>query len=88
MARTTEYQQDLIGALKNLDEAAAYLNAAIEEGNHEIFRLAVSNVAEAKPKPYTTLRAKMTLESRARSAEQTQAILQGMQAGNSVGKGQ
>lgn len=88
MAMTTEYQQDLIGALKNSDEAATYLNAAIEEGDHEIFRLAVSNVAEAKPKSYATLRAKMTPESRARSAEQTQAILQGMKAGNSVGKGQ
>jgi hypothetical protein len=39
-------------------------------------------------KPYSALRAKMTPESRAVSAEQTQSILQEMQAGNSVGKGQ
>ena len=88
MSRTTEYQQDLIKALKNSDEAAAYLNAAIEEGDHEIYGLAVSNVAAAKQKSYATLRAKMTPESRARSAKQTLAILQEMQAGNSVGKGQ
>jgi hypothetical protein len=48
-------------------------------------------LAESQPKPKsyaTTLRAKMTPESRAVSAEQTQAILHEMQAGNSVGKGQ
>ncbi len=43
-------------------------------------------VSAAKPKSYTTLRAKMTPESRAASAAKTQAILQEMQAGNSVGK--
>jgi hypothetical protein len=43
---------------------------------------------QSKPKSYTALLAKMTLESCARSAEQTQAILQGMQVVNSVGKGQ
>ena len=43
---------------------------------------------QAKPKSYTTLRAKMTPESRARSEEQIQAILQELQSGNSVGKGQ
>jgi hypothetical protein len=43
---------------------------------------------QSKPKPYTILRAKMTPESRAVSAAQTQAILQEMQAGNSVGQGQ
>ncbi len=43
---------------------------------------------QSKPRPYTTLRAKMTPESRAVSAAQTQAILQEMQAGKSVGKGQ
>lgn len=45
-------------------------------------------VSAAKPKSYTTLRAKMTPESRARSEEQTRILLQEMQAGNFVGKGQ
>jgi len=42
--------------------------------------------SQPKPKSYTTLRAKMAPEARARSEEQTQSILQEMQAGNSVGK--
>ena len=43
----TEYQKDLINALKDTAEAAAYLNAALEEGDREIFLLALRNVAEA-----------------------------------------
>lgn len=44
---TTSYQKDLIEALKDPCEAAAYLNAAIEEGDREVFLLALRNVAEA-----------------------------------------
>ena len=48
MAKTnTPYQKDLIEALKEPAEAAAYLNAAIEEGDREVFLLALRNVAEA-----------------------------------------
>ncbi|EKD40727.1 MAG: addiction module antidote protein [uncultured bacterium] len=47
MAQLTEYQKDLIEALKNPEEAAAYLNAALEEGDRETFLLALRNVAEA-----------------------------------------
>ncbi len=48
MARkTTTYQEDLIEALKDSREAAAYLNAAMEEGDRELFLLALRNVAEA-----------------------------------------
>ena len=47
MSKTTAYQQDLIEALKDPCEAAAYLNAAIEEGDREVFLLALRNVAEA-----------------------------------------
>lgn len=43
----TFYQKDLIEALKDPCEAAAYLNAAIEEGDREVFLLALRNVAEA-----------------------------------------
>lgn len=42
------YQEDLIKSLKNSKEAAAYLNAAIEEGDRELFLLALRNIAEAQ----------------------------------------
>lgn len=45
--KTTTYQEDLIKALKDPREAAAYLNAAMEEGDRELFLLALRNVAEA-----------------------------------------
>lgn len=47
MAKVTSYQEDLIEALKDPKEAAAYLNAAIEEGDREVFLLALRNVAQA-----------------------------------------
>jgi len=47
MAHRTNYQADLIEALQDPSEAAAYLNAAIEEGDREVFLLALRNVAEA-----------------------------------------
>jgi probable addiction module antidote protein len=47
MARITEYQKDLIEALKDPHEAAAYLNAALDEGDRETFLLALRNIAEA-----------------------------------------
>lgn len=37
MAQLTEYQRDLIKALKDPVEAAAYLNAALEEGTGRPF---------------------------------------------------
>ncbi|MFA4828226.1 MAG: addiction module antidote protein [Thermodesulfovibrionales bacterium] len=43
-----DYQEDLIQSLKNSREAAAYLNAAIEEGDRELFLLALRNIAEAQ----------------------------------------
>jgi probable addiction module antidote protein len=45
--KATEYQKDLIESLKDPFEAAAYLNAAIEEGDRAVFLLALRNVAEA-----------------------------------------
>jgi probable addiction module antidote protein len=45
--KKTAYQEDLIEALKDNREAAAYLNAAIEEGDLGLFLLALRNVAEA-----------------------------------------
>ena len=40
-------QEDLVEALKDPREAAAYLNAAMEEGDRSLFLLALRNVAEA-----------------------------------------
>jgi probable addiction module antidote protein len=45
--KITTYQGDLIEALKDPREAAAYLNAAMEEGDRALFLLALRNVAEA-----------------------------------------
>jgi len=42
------YQEDLIESLKKPKEAVAYLNAAIEEGDRELFLLALRNIAEAQ----------------------------------------
>jgi len=47
MAYITEYQKDLIESLKDPQEAAAYLNAALEDGDRESFLLALRNIAEA-----------------------------------------
>ena len=51
MTQETEYQEDLIEALKNPEEATAYLNAALAEGDRETFRLALGNVAKANGGP-------------------------------------
>jgi probable addiction module antidote protein len=45
---TKSYQESLLAALQNPAEAAAYLNAAMEEGDTALFLLALRNVAEAK----------------------------------------
>jgi probable addiction module antidote protein len=47
MTKVSSYQRDLIESLKDPCEAAAYLNAAIEEGDRAVFLLALRNVAEA-----------------------------------------
>jgi len=48
MPKIYSYQEDLIESLKDPCEAAAYLNAAIEEGDRAVFLLALRNVAEAR----------------------------------------
>ncbi len=45
--KETTYQEDLLASLKDPHEAAAYLNAAIEDGNRAVFLLALRNVAAA-----------------------------------------
>jgi len=42
------YQPEVIKALRNPQEAAEYLNAALEDGDPEAFLLAIRNVTEAQ----------------------------------------
>ncbi len=44
MAKTRDYQENLLEALKDPHEAVEYLNAALEEGEHEVFLLALRDV--------------------------------------------
>lgn len=46
MPRSRSYQTKLLEDLKDPEEAAAYLDAALEEGDRELFLLALRNVAE------------------------------------------
>ncbi|MBX3326725.1 MAG: addiction module antidote protein [Nitrospira sp.] len=48
MKRSTAYQPDLIESLRDPGEAEAYLNAALEENNPELFLMALRNVAETQ----------------------------------------
>ncbi len=48
MARSKHYQDSLLESLTDASEAAAYLNAALEDGDNEIFLLALRNVADAR----------------------------------------
>jgi probable addiction module antidote protein len=47
MVKISSYQRDLIESLRDPCGAAAYLNAAIQEGDHSFSLLALRNVAEA-----------------------------------------
>jgi probable addiction module antidote protein len=48
MRKSKLYQPDLIEGLRDAREAEAYLNAALEEDDPELFLLALRNVAEAQ----------------------------------------
>ena len=47
-ALTAKYETGLKASLVNPEEAAAYLNAALEENEQEIFLLALRDIAEAR----------------------------------------
>jgi probable addiction module antidote protein len=47
MATSRPYRESLLKNLRNPDEAAAYLDAALEEGDRAAFLLAIRNVIEA-----------------------------------------
>jgi probable addiction module antidote protein len=48
MRKSKAYHPDLIESLRDPREAENYLNAALEEGDPELFLLALRNVAEAQ----------------------------------------
>ncbi len=48
MSTSRSYRDYLIESLKDPQEAAAYLDAVLEDGNFEEVRLALTNVAEAQ----------------------------------------
>jgi len=45
--RSKPYRDDLLESLKNPVEAAAYLDAALEDGDRSVFLLAVKDVTDA-----------------------------------------
>jgi len=47
VATSRNYQDSLIGRLSDPKEAAAYLDAALEDGDRAVFLLAIRNVIEA-----------------------------------------
>ncbi|HPB70576.1 MAG: putative addiction module antidote protein [Syntrophales bacterium] len=48
MKRTSAYKEELLTALRDPEEAAAYLNAALEDANQEVFLLALKDVIAAR----------------------------------------
>ncbi len=61
MARSKSYQEELIESLKDPEEAAEYLTAALEDGDPEVFLLALRDVAEARGGGMTKLAEKAKL---------------------------
>ena len=47
MAKSKSYQNNLIESLKDPTEAAEYLNAALEDGEAEVFLLALRDVVDS-----------------------------------------
>ncbi|MCB4755665.1 MAG: putative addiction module antidote protein [Elusimicrobia bacterium] len=47
MKRVHDYHEFLIECLKDPEEAAGYLNVAMEDGDRKMFLIALKNVAEA-----------------------------------------
>ncbi len=50
MPKSRSYEQELMGYLQDPERAVAYLNAALEEGEEELFLVALQNVAKASGK--------------------------------------
>ena len=64
MSKTsTSYHEGLVKDLANPEEAAAYLNAALEEGSQEVFLMALRDIAEAKGMAQLSKKAHLNRES-------------------------
>ncbi|NJO39197.1 MAG: transcriptional regulator [Cyanobacteria bacterium RU_5_0] len=50
MPKSRSYEQELMGYLQDPERAVAYLNAALEEGDADLFLVALQNVAKASGK--------------------------------------
>jgi hypothetical protein len=50
MPKSRSYEQESMGYLQDSDRAIEYLNAALEEGDQELFAIALQNVAKARGK--------------------------------------
>ncbi len=50
MPKSRSYEHELMGYLQDSELAVAYLNAALEEGEEELFLVALQNVAKASGK--------------------------------------
>jgi len=50
MPKSRTYEQELMGYLQDSERAVAYLNAALEEEDLELFWVALQNVAKARGK--------------------------------------
>jgi probable addiction module antidote protein len=48
MGRTHKYKDHLLKSLQDPDEAAAYLDACLEDDNLHVFLLALKDIAEAR----------------------------------------
>ncbi|MEP7336449.1 MAG: hypothetical protein ABI977_01680 [Acidobacteriota bacterium] len=55
MKLTKSYHELLLRSLQTSEEAAEYLNAALDDGDEQGFRLALQNVAEANQLPLAEL---------------------------------
>ncbi len=60
---TTSYREGLVKDLGDPAEAAAYLNAALEEESKEVFLLALRDIAEAKGMARLSKKAHLNRES-------------------------
>jgi probable addiction module antidote protein len=49
MSRKVDYETDLLKSLEDPEQAIAYLNAALEDGNLGVFLLALQDVIKASP---------------------------------------
>ena len=61
--RTKSYQESLLQALQNPQEAAEYLTAALEDGDSAVFLLALRNVADAQGMKTVARKAQLNREN-------------------------